>query len=177
MFNLFKMFLIVGAISFGGGYAIIPIIQGMLLSRDLLTTEAIQNGVVLSSMLPGSIVGNLASIVGFQITGLLSAFVCMIAISIPSFVYMIIAGRFFDFFLQSSILNNILSILRTIVIALILYAAYTVGFSTWSFQELLRYKGITSIIITIVSLILLIKTKISPFKLLILSGILGVFIF
>lgn len=174
MLELFKIFFIIGAVSFGGGYAIIPIIQSEMLEGGWLTEAEITYGVMLSSMLPGSIVVNMGTILGFSIGGLLVAFIATVAMSIPSFIYMTIFNKFLEYIPRILMIQYIFYGLRTVVISLILYAAYTLAISNKIITISLSWDHVIYLMIIIGSLYLLQQKKMHPIKLLGLSAVVGV---
>lgn len=174
MLELFKIFFIIGAVSFGGGYAIIPIIQSDMLEGGWLDEAEITYGVMLSSMLPGSIVVNMGTILGFSIGGLMVAFMATIAMSIPSFIYMTIFNKFLEYIPKVSLIQYIFYGLRAVVISLILYAAYTLAISNGIITADFSWDHVIYLFIIIGSLYLLRQKNIHPIKLLSLSAVVGV---
>ncbi|SOB98845.1 chromate transporter [Ureibacillus xyleni] len=171
MFNIIKIFFVVGALSFGGGYAIIPILESQLISSELLSSDELFSALTLGSMLPGSVLVNIATLIGFQIGGILLAFFCVICVISSSFVYMSVGFPFMRFIPTNRWLNSIFYCLRATVVSLILYASYIL------FLKLEIHSINTSTIIQLLLIILsftLLMMKQSTIKVLIISGVLGV---
>ena len=98
--ELFLTFLKIGAVSFGGGYAMIPLIQDAVVSNSWLTVEEILNFIAVSESTPGPIAINMATFVGMSQGGLLGAMLSTIGVVLPSFVIIL---------LVSVVLKNLLS--------------------------------------------------------------------
>lgn len=89
--DIFIAFLKIGAFSFGGGYAMIPMIrQEVLINNSWMTELELVDIIAVSQMTPGPIAINLATYLGFKIHGVLGSLVATIAVTLPSFVVMTI---------------------------------------------------------------------------------------
>jgi chromate transporter len=94
--DLTTLFLRAGGLLFGGGYVLIPLIQGDVVDRyRWLTSDQFVDGVALGQMTPGPIVLT-ATFVGYGAAGLPGAIVATVAVFAPSFVFAIVVGRFLD---------------------------------------------------------------------------------
>ena len=86
--NLFLTFLKIGAVSFGGGYAMIPLIREECLAYGWLTEEAMMNFIAVAESTPGPISVNLATFVGASQAGIGGSFVATLGLVLPSFIIM-----------------------------------------------------------------------------------------
>ena len=83
--QLFLSFLQIGAFSFGGGYAAMPLIQEqVVLQHSWLTMDSFSNLVTIAEMTPGPIAVNAATFVGTQIAGIPGAIVATLGCILPS---------------------------------------------------------------------------------------------
>ena len=88
--NLFLSFFEVGAVSFGGGYAMISLIRDICLSNDWLTESELMNMIAVSESTPGPIAVNMATFVGSKLGGALGSLVATLGVVLPSFIIILI---------------------------------------------------------------------------------------
>ena len=85
LLELFLIFLKIGAFTFGGGYAMIAMIQAEAERQDWLTQEELVDFVALSESTPGPLAVNMATFVGMRTGGVLGAIIATLGIVLPSF--------------------------------------------------------------------------------------------
>ena len=94
--RMVKIFLKVGVVSFGGGYAMIPILQWEVVnSLNWLTLKQFLDGILLSFITPGPII-ILATFVGYRVYGLLGAVVATVAIFLPPILIIIFLTPYYQ---------------------------------------------------------------------------------
>ena len=87
LLELFWVFFQIGLFTFGGGYAMIPMIQDLVVDeKKWVTYEEIMNFIAISESTPGPFAINMATFVGTTQYGLLGAIVATIAVILPSFI-------------------------------------------------------------------------------------------
>lgn len=166
----------IGFFSFGGGYAMLPLIELKVIDYGWLTTEEFQKSIALAGMAPGSIATNVAIIVGFQTAGLSGAIVSALGMVLPSLMIILIVARTFFRIKDSKFVFQSLYALRPIITGLIVYAAISLLFKndiiqTWSWSI------IGFVFIFILSLFLLLTQRLAPILIIVLSAVLGVIFF
>lgn len=121
--SLFITFFKVGLFTFGGGYAMIPIIQKEVVEKkkwisgvDLLDILAI------SESTPGPISVNAATFVGYKVAGFLGALFSTLALATPSFIILLLISTFYDNFLALEFVNKAFLGLKVGVIILLINA-------------------------------------------------------
>ncbi|MDR2010513.1 MAG: chromate transporter [Bacteroidales bacterium] len=165
--QLFISFFKIGLFGFGGGYAIISLIQHEILSNEWITQSELTDIIAISQMTPGPIGINSATYVGYAATGSVwGAAVATFAVILPSFIIMITVCRFLVILEGNKYLEFALQGLRPTVIGLIGAAALLLMNS----QNFIDYK---SVILFIAALILSVKFKAHPILLIIGAGIAG----
>lgn len=180
--KLFYVFFKVGFFSFGGGYAMLPMIYQEIQAFDLMPAREFSDIVALSQMTPGPIAVNAATYVGYKSSGFLGAVLATIGVALPSFIIILIIAAFINKFKSSPVIKAILEGIRPATVGLI--AAAVVFFSKTSlfnegffsvkmFQNPLSYISIPSLIIFALTIIGTNKYKIGPITLTVLAGILG----
>ncbi len=164
--QLLFSFLKIGLFAFGGGYAMIPLIQAEILGQGWLSAQEFANIVAVSQMTPGPIAINAATFVGYRILGLGGAAVATLGVVIPPFVLTLVVSKLFYTFQERSLVRGVFSGIRPAVIALITSAAiFLVPSSIMTLSQ-----GIIALLTTIVIL----RTRISPLVLIFLGGMFGV---
>ena len=93
--HLFLTFLSIGAFTFGGGYAMLPLIQKAVIDNEWLTEEAIVNFIAVSESTPGPFAINIATYVGMETGGFLGAICATLGVVAPSFVIILIVARIY----------------------------------------------------------------------------------
>ena len=87
--TLFLTFLKVGAFTFGGGYAMLPLIQDEVASHGWMEMEQLVNFIAVSESTPGPFAVNISTYIGSQLGGLFGAFCATLGVVTPSFLSLI----------------------------------------------------------------------------------------
>ena len=120
-FELFLIFVKIGAILLGGGYVILPIIiSEFAKKRQLVSEDEIVNYFALSQSLPGIIAANISMFIGYKLKGRLGAVLAMLGIITVPFLCIILLASVLDKLVDNSIVNGIFWGVGVSVIALIL---------------------------------------------------------
>lgn len=178
IFNLFSTFLRIGALSIGGGYAIIPLIQDQVVnSKGWLSLREYTDIITISQMTPGPLVVNTASFVGIRIAGIFGAIVATLGSILSGFIISILLYNFFKKNKDIDSIANILKGLRSGSVGLIASAATTIIFLAFFGSQSINLSSINlyAIISFIGSLFLLRKYRLNPILIIILTGALGLF--
>ena len=118
--QLFISFFKIGLFGFGGGYAVLPLIQHEILSHGWLTEAELTDIIAISQMTPGAIGINCATYAGFTVTGSVwGAVVAVFAICLPSFVIMLTLAKFFFKYHNNTYVNSAFTVLRPVIVGLI----------------------------------------------------------
>lgn len=171
MIHLFVTFFKIGLFTFGGGYAMIPMIQQNVLKNAWLTQNQLIDFIAISESTPGPFAINIATFVGISQYGLVGGICATLGVVLPSFLIILIIARFFIHFQENVWVKSVLYGLRPAVVALIGAAALSI------LQANLVHNGAFSIrsllIVFIVFGISLWKKKLHPIWLILISGALG----
>lgn len=118
--QLFLSFLKVGAFSFGGGYAALPLIQGEVIHKyHWLSTGQFMDLITISQMTPGPIAVNSATFVGMQLAGLPGALAATAGCIFPSCILVTFLAWLYLRYKNGNLMNGVLQTLRPAVVALI----------------------------------------------------------
>jgi len=176
LLHLLFTFLKIGAFTFGGGYAMLPLIQEEVLSNSWATEEELINFVAVSESTPGPFAINMATYVGVTQGGLLGAFFATLGVVLPSFVIILIVANFFEKFKENRIVSGCMTGLKSTVIGLIAAAllsmAATVfvpkGFSGIDFIPFIL-SGVIYLSMTFLSF-----KKVHPIVIIVISATVGI---
>jgi chromate transporter len=177
---LFTTFFKIGAFTFGGGYAMIPIIEKEMCEKHKwLKGEEILDIFAISESTPGPIAINSATFVGYRVAGTIGSFFATLGVLLPSFVIILIVARIYKKFQESNVVKGCMTGLRPTVIGLIAAAVLNIGTTVFfpdgiSLAALNPYNIIVSLIIAIIGILLIFKKKIHPIILIVISAALGI---
>ncbi|MGE5528136.1 MAG: chromate transporter [Patescibacteria group bacterium] len=135
LWSLFTAFFTIGALAFGGGYTMIPLIERVVITRHAwLTMPQFLDVVAIAEMTPGPIAVNTATFVGYQVAGWPGAAAATMGVVMPSLIIaLLLAGVFYRYRALPGVQGAAFG-LRLAVVALIASAAVAVGRSallTW----------------------------------------------
>lgn len=174
LWELFRTFFLIGFVSFGGGYAMIPIIEKEASQNNWMTTQQIADMIAIAGMSPGPIATNSAILIGYTAAGLPGALVSTLGTLLPSILLVITVATFFSKLQHYPIVQSIFYGLRPMVVSLIVFAALTLGISNNLFTINMTWKTVGLLCIFGSSLFLLMKVRLHPLLVILFSGILGV---
>lgn len=121
--KLFSSFFKIGLFTFGGGYAMISLLENEFVERKKwLTHDEFMNLVVIAESTPGPIAINSATYIGYKAAGTAGSFYATLGVCIPSFVIIYIISKFLDAFLSFSVVAAAFRGIQACVVYLILSA-------------------------------------------------------
>jgi chromate transporter len=168
---LFWSFLKIGIFGFGGGYAILALIENEVVDiHGWMTTAEFTDIVAISQATPGPIAINCATYVGYTATGsIIGSAIATFAVCLPSLIIASLAARFIYKFRDNKYVDAAFKGLRPAVVGLILAAGIS----------LINSENFTDYISIIIFAVVAIATyfKVNPIFLLMLSGIAGYLIY
>ncbi|REK71834.1 chromate transporter [Paenibacillus paeoniae] len=172
MWSMFLFFLKLGFLSFGGGYALIPMIEDEASRRQWMSSDAFLDLIGVAGMAPGPAAVNISTLIGYQTHGISGAIVAILGLILPSALLTLILLTTLYRLHKQAWLGRVLYGLQPIVTALILFAVYRLGVgslegSIWDRQLLV------GIFIVGVSWMLLVRYRMHPVFILLFSGICG----
>ena len=126
LLDLFLTFAKIGLFTFGGGYAMISMIENNCVERkQWITHDEMMNVTVIAESTPGPIAINCATFTGYKKAGFIGALAATLGIVVPSFVLIYLISMFLDNFLELTIIANAFKGIKIAVGILILDAAIT----------------------------------------------------
>lgn len=181
--ELFLTFLQVGAVSFGGGYAMLSLIREKVLMHGWLGEEELLNMIAVSESTPGPIAVNMATFVGSTQGGMLGSFLATLGVVLPSFVIILVIAALIRNFIKYKGVQAFLKGVRPCVIGLIiatalsLFASTVIGFKSLELPVKVDLEALVILgVLVLVSFASkkLFDKKLSPIMMILLSAGLGV---
>lgn len=161
--QIFLSFLKIGPVTFGGGYAMIPLIEReVVIKRKWVKRRDITDVFAIAESVPGAIAINSATFIGYRIAGVKGALAALLGVLLPTFTIVIILSISYLYVQGNAMIDAAFQGIRPAIVALISYAAYKIG------QTAVYDK--TTFITVIITVFILFFLKIHP-ALIILMGI------
>lgn len=166
LFRLFWTFLQIGAFSFGGGYAMLPLIEKFVIDQNhWISPDVFVDVIAISQITPGPIAINAATFIGYRISGVFGAAVSTLGVVAVPVTLILILSRLVHEFKESEWVEAIFSGLRPALVGLILASAFSVGKTA-----LMDLKGVA----VAVGVFLLVNfTKLHPILVIALAAVSG----
>lgn len=165
--DLFSTFFKIGLFTFGGGYAMISLMQREVVeNKKWITSEDMSDMITISESTPGPVSVNVATFVGYKVAGVFGALCSTLGVVVPSFLIIVLLSGVLDVLQDNQIFQNAFFGIRAAVIALILKTFISM------YKEC--PKDIFSYLIMILTLMCVLFLDVNPIYLIICSAILGI---
>lgn len=125
--DLFFTFFKIGLFTFGGGYAMLPLVQSEVLAHGWMSEKDIIDFIAVSESTPGPFAVNMSTYVGRLTAGIPGALLATLGVILPSFIVILIVARFYEKFKQSRTVSGAMRGLRPTVLGLIAAALISIG--------------------------------------------------
>ncbi|MBU3104817.1 chromate transporter [Clostridium gasigenes] len=167
LIEMFRVFFKIGAFTFGGGYAMIPLIEEeVVINKKWIEKQEFMDILVVSQSLPGALAINCSVFLGYKIAGFLGAIIALLAVIIPSFLIIIVIAAFFMQFRDNYYVNAAFKGITAAVPMLVLIGAISLGKGL--------EKNMRTAITIILAFIALVIFHIHPILVIIISAIYGI---
>ena len=187
-FELFYVFFLIGLFTFGGGYAMIPMIQDQIVGRGWMNDAQLSDFIAISESTPGPFAINISTFVGSQTAGIGGAICATIGVILPSFIIIILVSIILSKFLKNRFVQGGLNGVKPVILALILSTAiiFLVKMALYQgnalFSQTVSFSRVSITLLILLSGFLLVYKKIqkkslNPILLLLLSAGLGIILF
>ncbi|MBE6054610.1 MAG: chromate transporter [Clostridium sartagoforme] len=165
--EMFLAFFKIGAFTFGGGYAMIPLIEEEVVNnKKWIEKDEFLDILVVSQSLPGALAVNCSIFLGYKIAGLIGAIMALLAVILPSFFIILLIAAFFMQFRDNYYVNAAFKGINAAVPLLVLMGAISLGKGL--------EKNIRTGLTIVVALVALVFFDIHPIIVIILSALYGV---
>lgn len=181
--TLFLEFFKMGALTFGGGYAMIPFIEETVLHHGWMTMRELVNFIAVSESTPGAFAVNISTYVGSEVGGLFGSLCATVGLVLPPFILILIIAKCYEKFKESTIVGGVMLGLKSTVVGLIGATVFSVAADIF-FPNGLSFATLGAdlsspniwfmIVIFAVMLILLLYKKLNPILIIVLSAGAGI---
>ncbi len=169
LINMFITFFKIGAFTFGGGYAMIPLIEREVVDKNhWIDKDEFIDIIAISQSFPGALAINSCTFIRYKINGVLGAILGLLGVALPSFIIIVIIAMAFSKFRNLYVIELIFKGINAAVPLLIL-----VGVN--SLAKVLD-KTAVNIIIVIVTVILSVFMNVNPVYLILIAAVYGIYI-
>lgn len=176
---LFLEFFKMGALTFGGGYAMIPFIEETVLRHGWMTTRELVDFIAVSESTPGAFAVNISTYIGSEVGGLFGAFIATLGLVLPPFIIILLIAKVYDRFKKNILVKGAMLGLKSTVVGLIGATVLSVGIEVF-FSEGINISALqtanfyVSLGIFAVALFLLLYKKLNPIAVIGISAAAGV---
>ena len=178
--ELFLTFFKIGLFTFGGGYAMLPLIEEEITAKGWMELEKLVNFIAVSESTPGPFAINIATYVGSQVAdiGVLGSVCATLGVVMPSFIIILIVAKIYDKFKNSKTVKGVMTGLKPAVVGLIANAIISIAISVFfpagiTFSVFKGLSVYVSLGICAVCTFLAFK-KVHPIIIILLSAVVGI---
>ncbi len=192
LLQLAWIFFKIGLFTFGGGYAMIPLMESELVSRGLIDVNMLYDFIGIAESTPGPIAINMATFIGNEamvqygfLARIFGSIVMTTAVALPSFIVILLIATLGSKFLESKFVQEAFKGLKPTVIGLILSVSFglivRLVFPMISFENLLfdfsifQFRNLVILIILV--LLTVFYKKLSPITLILVGAMLGMIVY
>ena len=189
-FELFYIFFYIGLFTFGGGYAMIGMIQEEVIKHAWISEESLLDFIAISESTPGPFAINIATFIGSQTGGILGAICATVGVVLPSFIIILLVAMLMKKILKNRFVQGGLNGVRPVVISLILSTAlfffirmvFTAGYAfTYQTRDFSFNRSGLAIFVILAFVSLLYKKdkkkSLNPIIVLGISAVLGILVY
>jgi len=172
LLQLFLTFFEIGAFTFGGGYAMLPMIRQEVLTKGWMTKEQIVDFIAVSESTPGPFAVNVSTYIGARCAGFPGAVAATLGVVLPSFIVILLVAKVFDKFRKNRLVEGCMSGLRPAVVGLIGSAIISIALSLFTGVD--STKILITAAILAGSILLLEKVRLHPILIIVIGAIAGI---
>ena len=188
-FELFYTFFLIGLFTFGGGYAMIPMITNEVVDKHhWISLDTLTDFIAVSEVTPGPFAINISTFIGSEVGGVLGAVLSTIGVILPSTIIIILVAIVLSKFLKSRFVKGALRGVQPIILALILSTAFVfflrnvLLISVNNYQVSFGFERASfAILLLLVMIYVVYKAKykrgLNPLLILLISAVLGIIAF
>ncbi len=187
-FQLFYTFFLIGLFTFGGGYAMIPMIQDQVVGNGWMTDSQLTDFIAISETTPGPFAINISTFVGSQVGGVFGAICSTIGVILPSFIIILLVAIILSKFLKNRYVQGALNGVKPVIVALICATAiiFFIKMALYQgnalFSQTMTFDRVGIVLLIVLSSFafiykIIIKKSLNPILLLLLSACLGIVLF
>lgn len=169
LFQIFISFFKIGPVTFGGGYAMIPLIEKEVVTRrKWVKTKDIADVFAVAESVPGAIAINSSTFIGYRLAGVRGAIAAMLGVLLPTFAIVVALSIFFLSVQGHPKIEAAFTGIRPAIVALIAYAGYKIGLTAILDKTTLGIMAVTAAVLYL--------THLHPVVMILSGALLGIFI-
>lgn len=166
LYKLFTTFFRIGLFTFGGGYAMVPLIERDVVEKNgWVGKDNFIDLLAVAQSAPGVFAVNMAVFIGYRLRGKRGALAASLGCVLPSVAIILLIALFFRSFRHIEVVNNIFMGIRPVVVALIAVPVFNVAKSA--------RLGWSTVWIPVVAAFLIVALGVSPIYVIIVAGVAG----
>lgn len=170
LFSLFFTFMLIGMVSFGGGYAMLPLFERMIVEQQgWLSRSLFIDMIALSQVTPGPIAINSATFIGFQIASVAGAAFSTVGVVFVPFFLVYTVSKYSQRFKESKVVKGVFVGLKPALVGMIFSSVASIA------RDALI--DVYAYVIFAVLLVLLWKVKMHPILVIVVSGVIGYIVY
>lgn len=167
LFKMFISFFKIGAFTFGGGYAMIPLIEEEVVNKNKwVEKEEFMDMLVISQSFPGALAINCSTFIGYKLGGVLGGIVAIVGVTLPSFIIILLVATVFMQFRDNYYVNLAFKGITAAVPMLVLVGVISLAKGV--------KKNISNIVVGAIALIALLVFNIHPVIVILVSALYGI---
>lgn len=170
--ELFWEFFKIGAFTFGGGYAMLPLIQQAVLKNNWITEKQMVDFIAVSESTPGPLAVNMSTYIGVRTAGIGGALAATFGVVLPSFIIILLISGCYKKFQNNNIVRGAMLGLQPAVVALIAAALLSVARNVFDIFNLFTSDNLISVV-TVLTAGLLCYRKKHPIMIIGISALVG----
>ena len=180
--QLFYEFFKIGLFTFGGGYAMIPLVRDTAVSNGWLLADEFSSLIAVCESTPGPVAINMATYIGSLQGGILGSACATLGVVLPSFLIILLIASLLNKFTENKHFKNFIRGVKPVVTALILSTGLLlfvecIGINVSTFEINLKLVSLIVFILIALSYIIVLKVfkkKISSIQLILIAAVLGI---
>lgn len=133
--KLFFEFFKIGLFTFGGGYAMIPLVRDAVIGNNWLTLDEFYDFIAVTESTPGSLAVNMATYIGSVNGGILGSIVATLGVILPSFIIILLIAILLKKITNNKYLNYFLQGIKPVIIGLILSTGFILLLKCLGYKE------------------------------------------
>ena len=180
LLKLFWIFFKIGLFTFGGGYAMIPMMRVELINAGFISMEELTNFLAISEITPGAFAINVATFTGVSQAGILGGIIATLGLISPSIIIILIIAKIFSGISSNKYVQNILKGIRPVVIGLISAVSFSfiyISIFNEGFANISNFNWQPLLIIPLAFFLKLKFKKLNSIYIILLGAFLGIILY
>ena len=175
--TLFWNFLMIGTLSFGGGYGMISLVREVVLDHGWLTESEFLSFIAVSESTPGPLAVNMATFIGSSQAGLPGALVATLGVVLPSLLIIMLVATVSSRMQENKTVKAVMHGIHPAVVGLIAAAALSIGKTALFPMGFAAGISLSSLALALLCLFSIKKCGLNPIVAIVASGVAGIFLF